>query len=220
VTISLAEKGLTHERRLVDLQDKPADFEAVYQHACADVNARAKVPILEVDESTALVESLVICDYLEELAPRANENAVERALARLWVSRFSDNLPYVAVLKTDEGSDEEAAALAKLREGMRALDGFLREHGRHNGPFLLDDFSLAETCTAPFAQRFVVCMPGLRPSLGEPYDMLEAEGCERLAAWMRSVCERPSCVVSLPPPDDLVSSYAKLLERMRAMAAK
>ena len=217
MAISLAEKGLAHDRRLVDLQNKPADFVAVYERACADTSSRAKVPILEVGEC-ALVESLLICDYLEDLAPRPNEDPLERALARLWASRFSECLPYVAVLKADEGSEEEAAAMEKLKDGMRALDRFLRDHGRHDGPYLLDDFSLAESCTSPFAQRFVVCMPGLRPALGDPFAMLEAEGCDRLAQWMRAVSQRPSCVQSLPPDEELVGGYAKLLERMRAMA--
>ena len=42
----------------------------------------------------------------------------------------------------------------------------------------------------------------LRPHL-DPMRWLEDDGCDRLAKWMDAVCTRPSCVNSLPPPEEI-----------------
>ena len=44
------------------------------------------------------------------------------------------------------------------------------------------------------------------------------EGLGRLADWMEAVCERESCVESLPPPAELVESFGKMVERMKTAA--
>ena len=46
---------------------------------------------------------------------------------------------------------------------------------------------------------------------------MEAEGLSRLAAWTRAVCARESCIDTLPPKEELIESYGKLIERMKAM---
>jgi len=200
---------------MVNLQEKPANFSSLYATACADERSRAKVPILEdQDDGTALIESMVIIEYLDdlvevELSPR------ERANARLFAQLFQPASSYIAILKADEGSEAEAEAVQTLRDGLRALDAYLRRHGSTDGPFLLGNrFSLAETATAPFAQRFATVLPGLRPSL-DPKVMMAEDGLDRLAEWMDAVCARASCVATLPPADDLVASYARLIEQMK-----
>ena len=57
---------------MVDLQNKPPDFVSVYTAACADTNARAKVPILEtLGDGPTLVESMVICEYIDDITGAA-----------------------------------------------------------------------------------------------------------------------------------------------------
>jgi len=206
------------ETRVVDLQNKPADFVSVYTAACADENARAKVPILETP-STTLVESMVIVEYLDDITGAVYSHE-QRAACRLWASLMTGWFPYVAILKTDPGSEAEAAAVSELRQGLRAADAFLcRRPEAASGPFLLGDtFSLAEIATAPFAQRFVAVLPGLRPALN-PRRILEEEGLARLSAWLDAVVARPSCLETIPPTDELVTSYTALLEKMKAMGA-
>jgi len=227
VAITLAEHGLPHQTRLVDLQDKPEDFTSVYRDACADPEARAKVPILEGISSDGtpfvLTESLVICDFIEEAEAAKPRTPTQRASARLFSTLFPQWLSYVPILKAEPGSVEEAKAVDALRAGLRAADAFLRKQDEQQlaaaGPFLLgNDFSLAETATAPFALRFVKVLPGLRPAL-QPEAIMAEEGLSRLSAWMGAVGARASCTNSLPPDDTLVESYARLLERMRATPA-
>jgi len=201
----------------VDLQAKPANFTALYARALP--SERAKVPLLEIidDCTLPIPESLVVLDYLDDLA-RGDEllSATERAACKLYGQMFSSWLSYVPVLRAEEGSEEEKQALETLLKGMETTDAFLRTHGSDVGPFLLGErFSLAEMATAPFALRFLVVLPGLRPSV-DPVRLMEENGLSRLAAWMEAVRARPSCTASLPSDDELVDGYRKLLERMAA----
>lgn len=214
----MGELQLTHKKTLVDLQDKPEEFVALYRSACGDPTMSAKVPILAVADDTVLIESMVIVEYLEE-CHGVPQSAAARARCRLWATLVPSWLQWFSVLRTEAGSEAEAIAVAKLRDGLRAMDRLLMD-GAGDGPFVLgSDFSLAEAATAPFAQRLVVVLPKLRPELGEPLDWIAADGLTRLSEWMGAVCSRPSCVDTLPPAEVLQESYERLLERFKAMPA-
>lgn len=206
------------EKNVIDLQNKPDDFCSLYQHASADPQMSAKVPLLEADDDGVLIESMVILEYLEEKAPTAGLTAAQRAKARLFATLFPNWLNWFGILRSDPGSEEEAAAISKLREGMRSANAFLESTGTA-GPFLFgSDFSIAESATAPFIQRLSAVLPGMRPDCNPKAWMAEDE-LHRLEAWTDAVCSRPSCVESIPPSEELVESYGKLLERMKSMPA-
>ena len=84
VAIVMMEKGIEHQRRDVDLANKPQWFLAI--------SPLGKTPVLDVG-GHALFESAVICEYLEEtfpnpaLLPAAPE---ERAEVRRLVGWFDD----------------------------------------------------------------------------------------------------------------------------------
>ena len=175
--------------------------------------------MLEVQDGSpaTLIESMVVLEYLEDIAPKTL-SPMERANARLFAALFQPALSYIPILKAEPGSEEEAAAVDELRDGLKAIDNYLTAHGSADGPFLLGErFSMAEAATAPFAQRFAAVLPGLRPGL-DPHSLLTDNGLTRLADWLQAVCERESCVETLPPPEELVANYKKLLERMAAAA--
>ena len=211
---------MPHERCVVDLQNKPANFTDVYAKALAgDDTVRAKVPVLEVDDgdvSMTMVESMVILEYLQDRWPLSSETPEKRAMCRLFADRFSSCISYMPVLRAEAGSTEESEALEKLVAGMKSLDAYLREFGDDKGPFLLGStFSVAEEACAPFAQRFFTVLPGIRPE-HDPRELLSEHGLTRLLAWFEAVCARPSCVETIPPPDELVGGYQKMLARMAA----
>lgn len=159
---------------------------------------------------------MVILDYLEELVPTAH-TAAQRARARLFATLFAGRLSAIGILKADAGSEAEAAAIAKLRADMKAMDTFLAKSAA-DGPYLLgSEFSYAEYACAPFAQRLAIVLPGLRPEL-DPMQWAVDDELPRLKSWLESVCSRPSCVESLPPAEELTQSYGKLIERMKQMA--
>ena len=80
------------------------------------------------------------------------------------------------------------------------------------------DIRVASLIHRPFALRFLVVLPGLRPELN-PRELMSERGLERLSAWMDAVRVRPSCTASLPAEDELVQGYKSLLARMAAMPA-
>jgi len=207
---------------LIDLQQKPADFTAMYARACADDTMSAKVPMLEVD-GAVLIESMVILEYLEDLTgTEASLSAAARARARLFATLAPQWLSMVAILRADAQSDDEAAAVAKCRTGLRSLNDFLvatPTASSEAGPFLLgSSFSLAEAACAPFVQRFFTVLPALRPAI-DPRNWLVEDGLDRLNEWADAVRTRPSCIETLPADAVLVDGYARLIERMKAMAA-
>ena len=82
----LAEKGVPFETVEIDLSDRPAWL--------FEKNPAGKVPVLEED-GWVLPESAVIGEYLEERYPEPPllpDDPAERALARLLVFRFDDEL--------------------------------------------------------------------------------------------------------------------------------
>lgn len=243
MAISLVERQIPHKKNVIDLQDKPPLFKELYENACADPTMSAKVPLLETDDrgdgtGDVLIESMVILEYLEEISaeeigakeplPSSAFSSLQpqaRVQARVFAQIAPNWLSAINVLKAEPGSEAEAAAVAKLRAGLRSMDAFLVAHSVGSGPFLLGEFSFAEAAVAPFAQRLAILLPGLRSELtdgpGSPLDAWLAEdGLTRLKSWLEAVVTRPSCVDSLPPPEEVVSGYTKLLERIKAMASK
>ena len=58
-------------------------------------NPGGQMPALELDDGTILAETVVICDYLEELHPTPaliGTNAQERAEARMWNRRIEKKI--------------------------------------------------------------------------------------------------------------------------------
>ena len=111
VRIVLAEKGLDVETVVVDLSDRPQWL--------LELNPpHGRVPVL--DNGFTLPESDVIMAYLEERHPEPAllpDNPAERALARLLVSRFDENLggDYYAFRRGDR--NDLAGKLESLEVG-------------------------------------------------------------------------------------------------------
>lgn len=80
--LTLFEKGLEYEQKLLN----PAKFEH-HSEAFKAINPRGQVPAL-VDGDRVIVESTVICEYLEDAHPTAvklrPDNMADRADMRVW----------------------------------------------------------------------------------------------------------------------------------------
>ena len=217
MAISLIEQRVPHETTLVDLQNKPDSFKSVYAKACGDHTLAAKVPILETEEDGVLIESMVILEYLDDKAADDSLTPAERARARKWATLVPSWLSWFSILRADAGSDEEANAVAKVRDGLRAMDRFLADGG-DDGPFVLGArFSTAEAATAPFSARLMLVLPAVRPALA-PSSWLDEDGLTRVAEWVEAVTARQSVVDTLPPAAELAQSYERLLERFKSAA--
>ncbi len=92
--IALGEKGVAHERRYIDLAEKPAWFTAI--------SPLGKVPLLRVKPAdggeAVLFESAVICEYLEDTQPNPlhPRDPLDRARHRAWIEVASAMLNDIA----------------------------------------------------------------------------------------------------------------------------
>jgi len=86
VRVFLAEKGIEIPRIAVDImkgEQRAPQFTAL--------NPRQAVPVLELDDGTAIAESIAICRYFEELKPEPplfGSSTLERAQVEMWQRRI------------------------------------------------------------------------------------------------------------------------------------
>jgi glutathione S-transferase len=215
----------------VDLQDKPRDFVELYAKANPLVGARAKVPLLSVNDGEAvLCESLVVAEYVAErfggvLLPRSAE---DRALMRLFTELCGPIFSYFPLLRSN--GDQLKSPLDTFKEGLVNVDNFLKSLGRKDGgPFLFgEQFTLAECNAAPFLQRCCTVLPAFtggddnndNNNNGKPVCPLEIcdeLGLVRLKGWIEAVLARPSVVATGVPKEDMLKSTTRMLERFAAM---
>ncbi len=189
--IALTEKGVEHERTSIDLADKPAWFRAV--------SPLGKVPLLLVDEQTALFESAVICEFLEETAPGVRlhpEDPVERARHRAWIEFASATLNGIAGLY----SAPDAAAYGAKRVDLAGKMAWL-ENALAAGPYFAGErFSLVDAAFGPMFRYFDTFEATL-PPLGVFDDM------PKVRAWRAALAVRPSVqgAVAADYPDRLTA---------------
>ena len=90
VRIFLAEKGIEVPLEPVDMTALGHRSEAVTAH-----NPLQRLPVLELDDGTALSESVAICRYFEELhpdPPLMGRDAKDKAMVEMWQRRMEMNL--------------------------------------------------------------------------------------------------------------------------------
>src|SRR6202795_4256161 len=104
--IALTEKGVAFERIDIDLANKPDWFLAI--------SPLGKTPVLQVGD-TAIFESAVILEYLEETQPRPlhPSDALRRAEHRAWIEFGSAVLNDIAGFYA---APDEAAFKAKTAQ--------------------------------------------------------------------------------------------------------
>jgi glutathione S-transferase len=171
--IALTEKGVPFERTDIDLANKPDWF--------LKISPLGKTPVLLVDD-TAIFESAVILEYLEETQPNPlhPRDPLQRAEHRGWIEFGSAVLNDIAGLygaKDKATFDAKAAALA---------DKFARLEARVvAGPwFGGEEFSLVDAVFGPVFRYFDVF-----DAIGD-FDVLARK--PRIAAWRQALAARPS----------------------------
>jgi len=186
VRIFLAEKGITVERRNIDIMTG--------EHKNAPMLARnpaARVPFLELDDGRVIAESIAICRYFEALQPKPplfGRDAVEIGMVEMWQRRVEQNLlmpvsfafrhgnPRMAHLETPQISEWAVANLPKVGEALKFFDGQLT-----NRPFIAGDAFTVADITALCAIDF---MRVLKLSLDEKHPYL--------SRWHAEVSSRAS----------------------------
>lgn len=185
VRIFMAEKGLSIERREVDA--------AGGANAMPDflrLNPLGKLPVLELDDGSAIAESLAICRYLEALHPQPplmGRTPQAAAHIEMWTLRMDHELSQPIALAFVHSSDfyrgrveqvPEVAGWARNRalQTMAWLDGELAERSHIAG----DDYTLADIVAQ------CACVLGKATGLRIPAELTN------LSRWFAEVTARPT----------------------------
>jgi len=173
--IVLAEKGLTFERRDIDLAHKPDWF--------LRVSPLGKTPVLQVGNE-AIFESAVICEYLDETAlPRLHPaNALQRARHRSWMEFGSAMLNLIGAFYNAADEPSLRARAADLRASLLRIEAVLDA-----GPYFAGaSFSMVDAVFGPVFRYFDVF-----DTLG---DFGFWHGLPKVRAWRQALAMRPSVI--------------------------
>jgi glutathione S-transferase len=171
--IVLLEKGMPFERKNIDLAHKPDWFLAI--------SPLGKVPVLQVGE-TAIFESAVICEYLEEtIAPQLHpSDPLLRAQHRSWMELGSVILSDIAGFYSAQDEATLALKARQLQRKFTQIDAVLGA-----GPYFSGhDFSLVDAVFAPIF-RYLDAFDAIA-------DFGLLAGLNSIHPWRRSLAQRPS----------------------------
>lgn len=145
------------QRSVITLRHKKIDFDLTYIDLASppewfrDVSPLGKVPVLRIDGGTALFESSIINEFLDEVTePRLlPADPIERAKERAWIAHASVLQAdwYKMTIAADEASLQ--AASNALFEGIAPLERFLDPSPLFRG----DALCLADAAFAPLFMR-------------------------------------------------------------------
>jgi glutathione S-transferase len=189
VRILLREKSIPHEEVEID----------VYRRAQRGpefrrLNPFGQIPVLE-DDDLVICESVAILEYLEERFPEPrflSADVATRAITRqfmLWSGDYTIG-PWEVWMRPVFAPDAPvgAAGREKARDDIAAhLD--VLEQRLSGRDWLIDRYSLADICYAPFLTVLD------RVALGDLVDARPA-----VAAWVKRLLDRPAVRDTAPPP--------------------
>ena len=194
VRIFLEEKGIEIPAEEIDImagENRRAPY--------TDKNPSGQMPALEIDSGRVLAETVVICEYLEELHPEPvliGSTPEERAATRMWLRRIELKItgPLTDGFRFAEGlgmfkdrmrviphAADDLKALA--RDGLAWLDEQMAGRDYVAG----DRFTLADIVLYCFLDFGVGVGQAVDPAL------------KNIAAWLERMSSRPSAEASLHP---------------------
>lgn len=173
IAIALVEKGVAHERRVVDLGNKPQWF--------LEISPLGRTPVLTVGDA-ALFESTAILEYLEETQPNPLHptDPVERARHRAWIVFGAEVLDTIAGFYSARDAVTFEAKRATLRRHFELLEDHLSAGPWFSGA----DFSLVDVAFGPVFRYFDVF------NVIDNFEFFE--GLTKVQAWSLLLAARPS----------------------------
>lgn len=189
--IALAEKGVPFERVWIDLADKPDWFRRI--------SPTGKVPLLLVGE-TAIFESAVICEYLEETQPHPLHPAdpLERARDRAWMEFGSGILGEIWGYETARDADTLDRKVRSLQERFGRVEAALGDGPWFGGA----RFGLVDAVFGPVFRYF--------DTFDAIADLGVLAGLPKVAAWRRALSQRPSVRdAAVPDYDPRLRAFLK-----------
>ena len=171
--IALAEKGVGFERIDIDLANKPDWF--------LKISPLGKTPVLQVGD-TAIFESAVILEYLEETQPKPLHpgDPLKRAAHRAWIEFGSAILNDIAGFYAASDEATFRAKTAQLEQRFARLESRVAASPWFDG----ENFSLVDAVFGPVFRYFDV--------FDEIADFGILADKPKLARWRQSLAARPS----------------------------
>lgn len=177
--ITLLHKQVRFQVTYIDLAHKPDWFLAL--------SPTGKVPALRVNNETALFESAVINEYIDETTlPRLHpEDPLERARHRAWIEYGAALLAEQFAMMTAQSEEGLAAIEARFFTKLARLEGVVAT------PFFRGRrFSLVDAAYAPLFMRLEI-LHAWRP-------MPRWDEFAKLRTWSRALMELPAVRDSVP----------------------
>jgi len=201
--IALSEKGVTFERIDIDLANKPDWFLAI--------SPLGKTPVLQVGD-TAIFESAVILEYLEETQPKPLHpaDALARAEHRGWIEFGSAVLNDIAGFYAAPDQATFNAKVSQLEQRFARLETRIAATPWFDG----ESFSLVDAVFGPVFRYFDVfdeiadfgilagkpkqkrwrealaAQPSVRTAVGADYPALLRSFIERRNSWLSGLQAR------------------------------
>jgi glutathione S-transferase len=171
--IALTEKGVAFERIDIDLANKPDWFLAI--------SPLGKTPVLQVGD-TAIFESAVILEYLEETQPKPLHPAdpLVRAEHRAWIEFGSAVLNDIAGFYAAPDEAAFKAKTSQLEQRFARLEARVAAAPWFDG----ESFSLVDAVFGPVFRYFDV--------FDEIAEFGILAGKPKLARWRQALAARPS----------------------------
>ncbi|WP_038051673.1 glutathione S-transferase family protein [Thioalkalivibrio sp. ALJ1] len=196
--ITLKYKQTPFDLTLIDLADPPDWFRGR--------SPLGKVPVLIVDQDTALFESAVINEYIDAITPPALMPAdpLEQARTQAWIEYLSEQT--FAQYHWMTAATEDAFELARhnAARGLERLEQQIIQDDRLGG----SAFSLIDATLAPILMRYAL--------LTDPDSPWEADAFPRLAARWDELRQMP--VVRDSVPADFTAQLANYLRNQEGFA--
>lgn len=195
------------QHKIIDLQDKPTEFVSKYREASGGYGS-GLVPLLEHGDNL-VIESDVVAKYVaqnidgrdgmgDSMYPCDEESCehIENFM-QIWDKVTSEYYGLLRANSQEEADEYEAGFTMTLLE----VDDLLK---KYDGEFILGQhFSYAECISAPWIQRAFVTLPYFR-AIDFENEVLSK--MEHVSNWMKSVCERPSCVATCCPESEMIAA--------------
>jgi glutathione S-transferase len=186
VRVFLAEKGIDIEYEQIDITEfehKKPDF--------SGLNPLQRVPVLVLDDGTAISESMAICRYFEELQPEPplmGTGPAGKAIVEMWQRRMELNLLFPV-----------AQTFRHLHPAMKEMEKpQVTEWGEVNRPRVLTMLSLlnAELSGRPFIAGDEFSVADITAMVGmdfmKPAKIEWPDNLPELDRWRGEVSSRPS----------------------------
>ncbi len=199
VRMFLAEKDLKIELVEHDIQSGE-NRESAYLNK----NPGGQMPALELDDGTILAETVVICDYLEELFPTPaliGTSAQEKAETRMWNRRIEQKITgnIYDAFQFAEGIDmfkTRRRCLPEAADGLKASaqDGLAWLDKQMEGKLFICGNRIT------IADLVLYCCTQFSAGVGQTID----PSLENVSAWSNRIDQRPSAGASLHPAAETV----------------